>query len=130
MSAMFRTAMWLALPPALVLACAPAIRRTSASLSPAQLAELWEDPTGRARNLYDGPPSVETARPEVDARYEVLSKDPGGYSITYRVRDARQHVWHVKIGPESQSEVTASRLVWAAGYHAVPSYFVERWIAV
>ena len=36
----------------------------------------------------------------------------------------------MKIGPEAQTEVVASRIVWALGYHQVPSYFVERWIAV
>jgi hypothetical protein len=66
----------------------------------------------------------------VDARYEVISKDTRGFSITYKVRDARGRVWNVKLGPESQTEATASRIVWAAGYHALPSYFVERWIAV
>src|SRR4030095_14173384 len=50
--------------------------------------------------------------------------------ITYRVKDQRQREWNVKIGPEAQTEVVASRIVWGLGYHQVPSYFVERWISV
>jgi hypothetical protein len=46
------------------------------------------------------------------------------------VKDERGDEWSVKIGPEAQPEVVASRIVWALGYHQVPSYFVERWTAV
>ena len=59
-----------------------------------------------------------------------MTRDPSGFSITYRVRDAQGREWNVKIGPEAQTEVVSSRIVWAVGYHQVPSYFVERWIAV
>lgn len=111
-------------------ACAPKVERVAMPSSSTSLAELWSEPAGRPRNLFDGPPSIDGARPEVDARYEVLSTDPSGFSITYKVRDSRQRVWNVKVGPEAQTEVTASRIVWALGYHALPSYFVERWIAV
>ncbi len=94
------------------------------------MAELWVDPDGQARDLFSGPPSPGGMRPERDAPYDVLERDARGFSITYRVRDARGRVWHVKIGPEAQTEVVTSRIVWALGFHQVPSYFVERWIAV
>jgi len=94
------------------------------------MAEFWIDPDGRPRDLFAGPPSPAVARPQRDARYEVLDRDVRGFSITYRVRDARGRIWHAKIGPEAQTEVVASRIVWAVGFHQVPSYFVERWIAV
>ena len=118
---------------AAVVACAPAIRRIGPAPTAAQLSQLWVERNTRALNLFDGPPSPLTtadARPDVDARFDVISRDTSGFSITYRVRDARKRVWHVKVGPEAQTEVVASRLVWATGYHALPSYFVERWIAV
>src|SRR6185503_13364415 len=92
--------------------------------------ELWVEP-GTARNLLDGPAGVPaSARPAVDGRFEIDSKDTAGFSATYKVRDASGRKWHVKIGPEAQTEVVASRIAWAVGYHQVPSYFVERWIAV
>jgi hypothetical protein len=111
--------------------CAPALRRTGTAPAPAVLSQLWIDPDrGGERNLFDGPPALERARPEADARYDVIDRDVRGFSITYRVRDARRRVWHVKIGPEAQTEVVTSRIVWALGYHELPSFFVERWIAV
>jgi hypothetical protein len=113
-----------------VLCVAAITRHVSAISSTAPLAQLWIEP-GQARgNLFDGPQSVDAARPEVEGRYDVIERDTRGYSITYKVRDARGREWNVKIGPESQSEIVTSRIVWALGYHALPSYFVERWIAV
>jgi hypothetical protein len=94
------------------------------------MSQLWIDPGTAERNLYEGPPALERARPETDGRYDVLERDVRGFSITYRVRDRQQRVWHVKIGPEAQTEVVTSRIVWALGYHELPSFFVERWIAV
>jgi hypothetical protein len=98
---------------------------------PAPIAELWIAPGPTPRNLVEGPePIPAKERPAVDARFDVISKDVSGFSITYKVRDAAGRKWSVKIGPEGQTEVVASRIVWGAGYHAAPSYFVERWIAV
>jgi hypothetical protein len=103
----------------------------STSSSTAPIAELWIDPGSTPRNLFDGPEPVPVKqRPTTDARFEVISKDVSGFSTTYKVRDAAGRKWSVKIGPEAQTEVVASRIVWGVGYHAVPSYFVERWIAV
>jgi hypothetical protein len=94
------------------------------------MAQFWVEPAQNRRDLFQGPPGIDSARPESDARYEVIERDARGFSITYRVRDARQRVWNVKVGPEAQTEVVTSRIVWALGYHELPSYFVERWIAV
>jgi len=111
-------------------ACAPPVKATgSGKLSPGQLAELWIDPGPQPRNLKNGVADGE-APPVVEGRYEVLSRDVAGFSITYRVRDEHGRQWHVKIGPEAQTEVTTSRIVWALGYHQLPSHFIERWIAV
>ena len=111
-------------------ACAPDVKRVGAPPSATRMAEFWIDPAGERRDLFDGPPSIDRLRPRTDERFEVLERDPRGYSITYKVRDARQRVWNVKIGPEAQTEVVTSRILWALGYHALPSYFVERWVAV
>ena len=42
-------------------------------------------------------------------------------------RDPKGRRWSVKIGPEAQSEVAASRIVWAVGYPQLPSYYLPRW---
>jgi hypothetical protein len=114
---------------ALAIACAPAIKRTSPTRAPAQPSQLWTDPGDRRSNLFEGP-SVDDARPRPDQRYTVTKHDTRGFSATFRVRDEPGREWNVKIGPEARTEVVSSRIVWALGYHALPSYFVERWIAV
>jgi hypothetical protein len=104
---------------------------TASAPSAASIAEFWIDPGTTPRNLFDGPPGVPAKdRPTTDGRFDVVSKDTAGFSATYKVHDAAGRKWSVKIGPEAQTEVVASRIVWAVGYHEVPSYFVERWIAV
>jgi hypothetical protein len=97
--------------------CAPSVNRTGSAPSPSQFTELWIDPGSAPRNLVNGPASPATTRPTSDRRYDILSRDTAGFSITYRVRDAEGDQWHVKIGPESQTEVVASRIVWAVGNH-------------
>jgi hypothetical protein len=95
------------------------------------MAQFWVDPGPAPRDLAAGPQSpIHTPPPKIDARFTVLKQDPAGFSITFRVRDDRGREWSVKIGPEAQTEVVTSRIVWALGYHEVPSYFVERWEAV
>jgi hypothetical protein len=115
---------------AAALACAPAIRRSGGAASATQLAELWVDPGPQPRDLFAGPGLRAAVRPATDTRFTVVKRDTAGFSITYHVRDQAGTEWSVKIGPEAQPEVVASRIVWALGYHQVPSYFVERWIAV
>jgi len=112
------------------IACAPAVKRSGGAPSPAQMAEFWIDPGPAPRDLFAGPPGEGHVRPETDSRFSVVKRDTGGFSITYRVRDDHAREWSVKLGPEAQTEVVASRIVWAVGYHELPSYFVERWIAV
>ncbi len=56
--------------------------------------------------------------------FTFLEEDKGGTNPKIDVRDARGVVWGVKWGEEVHSEVFVSRLVWAVGYYAEPSYFV------
>jgi hypothetical protein len=107
----------------------PEVRRTGAPPTREQIAQLWVEPGSTPRDLSAGVGGSHV-RPAVDERYHVLEKDTGGFSITYRVRDRNGRVWDVKIGPEAQPEVVASRILWGVGYHQLPSYFVERWTAV
>ena len=45
----------------------------------------------------------------------------------YEVRGADGRAWDVKLGPEAQSEVVASRVLWAMGYHQPATYYVASW---
>jgi hypothetical protein len=35
--------------------------------------------------------------------------------------------WSVKLGPEAQTEVVVSRILWALGYHQPQTYYVANW---
>ena len=103
------------------------MRSTAAgTLTPAQMAELWVEPADIAsRDLFHGPGGAALAPPA--ERFQFLSKDTKGYSWGFDVKDASGRKWSTKYGPEAHSEVVASRLVWAIGFHQPPAYFVEKW---
>jgi hypothetical protein len=105
------------------------VRSTAAApLTPAQLAELWVEPADiTARDLFHGPGGAALA-PAPGARFQFLKKDTKGYSWGWDVKDAGGMEWAVKYGPEAHSEVVASRLLWAIGYHQPPNYHVTNWV--
>lgn len=109
-------------------ACAPAIRPSEPGPpSPQRLAQFWEDVEPRERgDLFDGV-GGRRLRPDPDATYESLGKDTAGFSVSYDVKDPSGMEWSVKIGPEAQSEVAASRLLWAMGYRQPPVYYLPEW---
>jgi len=93
------------------------------------MAELWVEPTDVAkRDLFYGIGGARLA-PDPDAHYEFVSKkhDIFAFSPGYTVKDPRGLKWSVKLGAEVQAEVVASRLIWAAGFHQPPEYYVARW---
>jgi hypothetical protein len=104
------------------------VRSTAAApLTPAQLAQLWVEPEDiAARDLFHGPGGA-ALMPAPDSVFRFVSKDTKGYSWGFDVTDAGGMKWSAKYGPEAHSEVVASRLVWAIGFHQPPTYFVERW---
>jgi hypothetical protein len=94
------------------------------------LAELWTEPTDlEQRNLLYGAGGIE-AVPDPEARYTFLSRDTTGFSHGYDVRDPEGRKWSVKLGPEAQTEVVVSRLVWALGFHQPPTYYLPKWALV
>jgi len=104
------------------------VRSTAtAPLTAAQMAELWTEPADIAsRDLFHGPGGPALV-PAPGAAFDFVSKDTKGYSWGWDVKDASGLEWSVKYGPEAHSEVAASRLLWAIGYHQLPTYHVERW---
>jgi hypothetical protein len=113
---------------ALLTGCAPAMHSTAAGpVTPTQMAELWVDPADlESRDLVHGP-GAKTLQPGDGSTFAFKELDTKGYSRGYDVRDPEGREWSVKLGPEAQSEIAASRLLWAVGYHQPPMYYVSRW---
>lgn len=85
---------------------------------------LWRNPGDmRKRDLYYGPGSKALAP---TPPFKFVKEDKSGASPKFDVVDARGVKWRVKLGPEAQSETVANRLVWAAGYNAEETYYLDR----
>jgi hypothetical protein len=93
----------------------------------AQLAELWTAPE-RGRDLFYGV-GGKALVPDVSARYTVIEIKRSGFSRGYTLKDSDGHEWSAKFPPEAPTEVTASRLLWGAGYHQPPIYYLAEWNA-
>jgi hypothetical protein len=109
-------------------ACASKARSTLiGSPTTLQMSELWIAPADLARrDLFHGPGGAESA-PRPDGRYEFVDRDLKGFSKGYDVNDERGRRWSVKLGPEAQTEVVVSRLLWAVGYHQPAVYYLPKW---
>ncbi len=94
-------------------------------LPPQQIAELWIDP-GTARDLLWGVGGSRYA-PDPGAPYTLVEKDDSGFSVGYDVRSPDGTEWSAKIGPEAQTEVVVSRILWGVGYHQPPVYYLPAW---
>lgn len=116
---------------ALLAACATSPKKIPSTAgrepSAAALAELWVEPADLAgRDLFGGVGGARLA-PDPQAPFTFVERDTKGSSGGYDVRDASGMLWSVKLGPEAQPEVVVSRLLWAAGYHQPPTYYVAGW---
>jgi hypothetical protein len=94
----------------------------------AQMAEFWVDVDPSTRDLFWGPGGRENA-PDPNARYEFVERSTGTFKFSrgFDVKDERGIKWSAKFWPECQTEVVASRLLWAIGYHQPPTYYVPHW---
>jgi len=110
------------------LGCTPAPRPVLPETGAApDLSALWEEPPDiTARDLYNGPGGPALAPPP-GTTFTFISRKTTGFSPGYDVRDIPGMKWSVKYGPEAQSEVVASRITWALGYHQPAVYYVEKW---
>jgi hypothetical protein len=87
---------------------------------------LWQQPSDLGQlDLFAGPEDV--AAPSANDTFEFQSVKTSGFSPGYDVTDAAGQEWSVKLGPEAQTEVVASRLLWALGYHQPSVYYVPHW---
>ena len=98
----------------------------SAPVTRAQLAELRVDPGSRPRDLFWGVGGRRYA-PPAKAAYTLKGKDETGFSVSYDVKSPDGVEWSAKIGPEAQTEVVVSRILWGLGYHQPPVYYLPSW---
>jgi hypothetical protein len=95
-----------------------------------ELNQLWEDPTGLERRDLMAGPQLGVMPPDLTQPFTFVSVKTSGFSPGYVVIDASGRKWSVKMGPEAQTEIVASRLLWAVGYHQPSIYYVDRWTLV
>lgn len=92
----------------------------------ATIDQLWQEPHDlETRDLFHGPGGRELLPTETT--FEFVAADATGYSPGFDVRDSKGVQWSVKLGPESQTEVVTSRILWAIGFHQPPTYYVANW---
>jgi hypothetical protein len=108
-------------------ACSKTTQRVQVAPGPpAVIAELWQDPLDLAsRDLFHGP-GGERLMPK-DASFAFVAQDTTGWSPGFDVKDAAGIEWSVKLGPEAQTELVSSRILWAIGYHQPPTYYLSTW---
>ena len=107
-----------------VVACTYAPHAQPQSGGAPDIAELWQEPTDLLeRDLRHGPGGAELAPPE-NGLFEFVAFKTTGTNPGYDVKDASGRVWSVKLGIEAQSEVTASRILWAMGFPQPAVYFL------
>ena len=90
------------------------------------LSQFWIDPGAEARDLFLGVGGQRYAPPS-DAAFVQKAKDETGFSVSYDVVDPGGLEWSAKIGPEAQTEVVVSRILWGLGYHQPPIYYLPSW---
>lgn len=103
------------------------VRTNPRTPSAATMAQLWVEPKDIAsRNLFWGSGGTAMA-PEKGSTFTFKDLKVGGYSPGFTVKDPKGRQWSAKQGPEAQTEVVASRIYWAVGYHQPPTYFLPEW---
>jgi hypothetical protein len=84
---------------------------------------IWRDPGAiSAEELEAGPCRSKTAPAPP---FHFLEEHDTGSQPCVSVRDASGKEWRVKWGQEVHTEVLGTRLAWALGYFAEPTYFVR-----
>jgi len=94
--------------------------------SPDALRQLWVDPGSEPRDLFWGIGGQKYA-PKPDAAYAFKARDTSGFSTKYEVKGPGDVEWSAKIGPEAQTEVLMSRILWGLGFHQQPIYYLPSW---
>ena len=94
--------------------------------SPDAISSSGSIPGSEPRDLFWGIGGQKYA-PKPDAVYKFKERDDAGFSTRYEVKDPDGIEWSAKIGPEAQTEVVLSRILWGLGYHQQPIYYLPSW---
>ena len=87
---------------------------------------LWSEPTDiTSRDLFYGPGGRQGA-PDPAGKFKFVRRSTSGTSEKIIVDDDKGRGWTVKFGPEARPETSATRILWAVGYHVDQDYFVKR----
>jgi hypothetical protein len=107
--------------------CGRRLQNTQVTPGPApSIAELWQEPVDlEQRDVFHGAGGAGLA--PKDAVFQFVARDTSGWSPGFDVKDANGVDWSVKLGPEAQTEVVTSRVLWAIGFHQPPTYYLQRW---
>lgn len=85
-------------------------------------AVIWRDPGYISPQQLEEGPTGSQGAPQPPFRF--VEEHATGSQPCVSVRDAGGREWRVKWGPEVHTEVFGTRLAWALGYFAEPSFFV------
>ena len=108
------------------MACGGRTVRTTPDAANADVSQLWQEPADlETRDLLVGP-AADAPKPDASA-FTFVKADRTGHSPGYDLRDKNGIKWSVKLGSEAQTEVVTSRILWAIGYHQVPTYYLTTW---
>jgi hypothetical protein len=84
---------------------------------------IWRDPGEVEALRMAGGPGGPDGAPA--APFTFIEEHMNGSQPCVSVSDARRRRWRVKWGDEVRAENFAVRLVWACGYHAETTYYVD-----
>lgn len=97
---------------------------TPASRAANARAVIWRNPGPIASlNLLYGA-GGKTHAPDSRGTFTFIKEDPLATSPKFDVMDANGVEWKVKLGEEPQSETSAARFLWAAGYFVDEDYYL------
>lgn len=115
---------------AVVAGCGRITREVRLTPDPAaSVDELWQDPSDlERRDLFSGPGGPELLPQQTT--FTFVARDTSGWSPGFDVQGSNGLDWSVKLGPEAQSEVVSSRILWAIGYHQPPTYYLQEWTLI
>ncbi len=103
---------------ALVIATPALLRSAGADTGPV----LWQQPGSITIEDWIWGPGGQARAPRPP--FEFIEEDLKGTNAKIKVRDAKGDRWTVKFGGEDHSDVFSSRLLFAVGYMAQPTYYV------